>query len=71
MRPAATKVAEQMRQYALGLTEDATILAEMVDPSGDEQRINASPWDTEAAARFHQKPNQPDYPPIISCSRLI
>ena len=39
MRPTTTEVAERMRQYALGLTEDATILAEMVDSSGDGQRI--------------------------------
>jgi hypothetical protein len=39
MRPTRTEVAVRMRQYALGLTEDATILAEMVDSSGDGQRV--------------------------------
>jgi len=39
MRSTTTEVAERMRSYALGLAEDATILAEMLDSSGDGQHI--------------------------------
>ena len=39
MRPTANEVAARMRRYALGLTEDATILAQVLDSSGDGSRI--------------------------------
>jgi hypothetical protein len=39
MKPTDTEVAARMRRYAIGLSEDATILAEMLDASGDGSRI--------------------------------